>query len=198
MSVTVDQQDSLALVPSTPPTISPGAWFWCGGRRPELEWSVMTNSTADPYWNSSCKQSWRASNSVCGRRQWIFSISVITHNSGRFPITLPNFYNWFSLSIPVVPCASPLLFTCMPHCVYMIAQGTKIPGRTLEEVASRMAIATNPLLGREKGKERKEKGERRREKVGPNSAWSVHEQQPRAQRHSPCSQLPCSLRCHST
>lgn len=111
MSVTVDQQDSLVLAPSIPPTISPDAWFLCGGRRPELEWSVMTNGTADPYWNSSSKQSWSASNRICGRRQRIFSISVITHNSGMFPITLPSFYNWFSLSIPVVSCASPLLFT---------------------------------------------------------------------------------------
>lgn len=35
ISVMVEQQDPLSLVPSTPPTVSPGAWFLRGSRGPE-------------------------------------------------------------------------------------------------------------------------------------------------------------------
>lgn len=66
---------------------------------------------AEHCWSSSSEQSWRASSSIYGRRQWIFFISVIIHSGGRFPATLPNLYNWFSLFLHVVSHVCPQSFS---------------------------------------------------------------------------------------
>lgn len=44
MSVTAEQHDPQSLVPSTPPTISPGLQFLCDSRGHDLGWPAMADS----------------------------------------------------------------------------------------------------------------------------------------------------------
>lgn len=95
-----------SFIPSTPPTVSPGARFLRGGRGPEPGWPVVADGSAERCRSSSSEQSWRAYSSICGGRQRTFFVSVIMHNCRRFPIALPHLYNWFSLCLCDVPCLS--------------------------------------------------------------------------------------------
>lgn len=99
-----------SFIPSTPPTISPGAQLLRGGRGPEPGWPIVADGSAERCRSSSSERSWRAYSSICGGRQWIFFIPVIMQNCCRFPIALSNLYNWFSLCL----CDDPYL-SCFIH-----------------------------------------------------------------------------------